>query len=213
MSDITLEVSAPLAAFRPYTARDYQETLPAPPPATIFGMILSAAGIEAEARGRFVGAECAVAIEQRPPVSKVLRKMHRGSETDEVSGQEAAKHRPEYQELLSSLRFWTRIVDESAHENPGLADCIRRALESPSSIDRFGAVSLGESTFIVDELSIVESVPDDVLVLRPSDDGFLAMSVWVDFEDRSRTRLKRFELEEGRLGEEDLVTIGPNSTR
>src|SRR6202044_1447868 len=37
-------VSAPVASFRVPQAREYWETLPCPPPATVYGMLLSAVG-------------------------------------------------------------------------------------------------------------------------------------------------------------------------
>ena len=208
MSRLSLRVDVPLCSLRPFEARDYQETLPAPPPATVVGMLLSMAGVDGDRVGHFVGNRLGLAIQEEPPVSTVLRKMRRDAASSELTKQGIPQFRPEYQELLSGLTFWVDI-ERQPDAPEDLAETVRRAIEEPESVDRYGALSLGESAFMVDAVSIVDAPPEDVLVLRPSEGGFLTMPVWTDFQDRSRTELRRFDLVEGELAEDDLVRIGP----
>lgn len=67
---IGLYVSVPVAGFRAPHAREYFETLPVPPPSTLYGMLLSLVG--EEQRARHEGAELALAMLSQPPVSVVL---------------------------------------------------------------------------------------------------------------------------------------------
>lgn len=208
MEALTLRVDVPLTSLRPFTARDYQETLPAPPPATVFGMLLSLAGVDGKEVDSFIGSRIGIAIEEEPSISTVLRKMRRDAASSEETKQGIPQFRPEYQELLSGLRFWVAIA-ESVNSGADLAGRVRSSLERPSSVDRYGGVSLGESAFLVDSVSLVSQPPDDALVLRPNQEGFLSMALWTDFHNRSRTRLGRFELVRGQIQPNDLVRIAP----
>ena len=46
MEPLCLFVDVPMSSFRPMWSREYQETYPAPPPSTIYGMLLSLIGVE-----------------------------------------------------------------------------------------------------------------------------------------------------------------------
>ncbi len=60
MENIALYVSVPVASFRVPRAREYFETFPIPPPATVYGMLLSMSG---ETNRRiYEGTEIAVAL-------------------------------------------------------------------------------------------------------------------------------------------------------
>lgn len=203
---LSLRIDVPVCGFRPFTARDYQETYPAPPPATVFGMLLALIGREPADAGRFQGVRMALAIPAaagRHPVSTVLRKMHRGD--DKPSG--APRFRPEYQELMFDFAFWCTLADTQQQSEP-LTPLIERALRAPATIDRHGALSLGESAFLVDSIR-EEPAPSRCLVLRPEPQGSYALPVWVDHADRTRTRLQRFSLVEDTMTEHDAVTLGP----
>ena len=64
MNTASLFVSIPVASFRAPFAREYFETLPCPPPSTVFGMLLSLVG-EPD-RLAHEGAEIALALVSRP---------------------------------------------------------------------------------------------------------------------------------------------------
>lgn len=203
------EAVIPLTSLRPYEARDYQATYPLPPPATVFGMCLSFIGVAGEEVTGFDRTRMGVSGRATSPVSTVLRKMRRDPANPPKGRPNWPSFRPEYQELLVDLTIW--FVVARGHAERDLADELLRGLERPSSIDRFGGVSLGESAFLVDSLRVVESPGSDGWVLRPSRSGSLSMPVWVDFGDRLGTRVRKFERVPGVVEESDLVEVGPGA--
>ena len=93
---IALYVSVPVASFRVPYAREFFETLPCPPPSTVYGMLLSMVG--EPQRKAHEGAEIALALVSDPEYSVVLRTMWR-IKTGSPPGKGSNK-RPDYQELL-----------------------------------------------------------------------------------------------------------------
>ena len=53
MDAFVVRASVPIVSFRPHLSRDYQDTYPVPPPATVFGMLLSLCGVTDEARSDY----------------------------------------------------------------------------------------------------------------------------------------------------------------
>jgi CRISPR-associated protein Cas5t len=152
---LSLYVSVPVACFRKGLAREYLETEVLPPPATCYGFLLSLVG-EADRR-RHIGCRVAPMLLNRPQMSVVLRTVWRVKKAPLGS---AGNTRPDYQQLLSpvELALWLDSADESHDER--LEARVRRALEQPSSIRRFGGLCLGESTHLVDEVLLWEGVKD-----------------------------------------------------
>lgn len=202
-----LRIEAPLTAFRPKLARDYQETWPAPPPSTVFGLLMSLCGIWPQQTSQFKGARLAIAISPGAQRSTVLRKMHRGEEGKTL----VPKWRPEYQELLVDLTTWVFIPEEQAQER-ALVGFVRAALEHPEQVERSGGLSFGESAFLVHsikELPAQALEGEPLQVLMPTNTGFLQLPVWVDFSDDKLSRHQRFELSEyGQLGDDALISLG-----
>jgi CRISPR-associated protein Cas5t len=89
---LPIRVEVPVCAFRPYASREYQDTFPVPPPATVYGMLLSLLGVLREEKERHRGTEMALAVAGLPGRSKVFRKLRRGSDLEDT--------RPDYQDLL-----------------------------------------------------------------------------------------------------------------
>lgn len=203
MTIFRLEV--PLAGFRPYEARDYQESLPLPPHSTIFGCLLSILGVEPVNAGAYVGTRLAVAG-RTGERSVVLRKMRRDPAKPKKGTPRVPAFRPEYQELLSDVVMWTWVERGGAEHD--LAAELVAALGRPERVYRYGILSLGESCFMLDTITVSGAPPDDVLVLRPRPDGSLSLTTWVDFADRMRTRSARFELVQGSLAATDAVEVG-----
>ena len=209
MTNLDLKIEVPICSPRPYEARDFQEALPAPPPATVYGMLLSFCGIQGDEMGRFTGTEIGVALSEEPEVSKVLRKMRRDPSAAGSNPDGEPQFRPEYQELRTGLTMWVKVVESETSNETTLSDLLLQALRRPDSIERYGGVSLGESPFLVDSMTEVNGMPEDLLVLRPDDNGLYAMPVWTDYQDRKRTNLQRFDLKEGVLRNRDTVVIEP----
>jgi CRISPR-associated protein Cas5t len=202
-------VSVPIACFRKGLAREYLETEPLPPPATCYGFLLALVG-ETDRR-RHVGCRVAPVLLNRPDQSVVLRTVWRVKKTPLGS---SGNTRPDYQQLLSPIHLvvWIDSTDEAGvGDSDRLEARVGRALESPSTVTRFGGLSLGESTHLVDEVCLWDRVKD-----RPEhrdwkpraflnhDRGRLTLPVWVDHVGSAGTRYVTGNLEEGPLTPPDV---------
>src|SRR5438093_12071617 len=72
---VTLRVEVPYASFRKSFARSFAETYPLPPPATVYGMLLSLVG--ERFRKRHEGVQLAFAYKHVPRIATTLRKLSR----------------------------------------------------------------------------------------------------------------------------------------
>src|SRR6266852_1217890 len=68
----TLYIEVPYASFRKSHARSFAETYPLPPPATVYGMLLSLVG--ERFRRRHEGVRLAFAYKRLPHIATTLRK-------------------------------------------------------------------------------------------------------------------------------------------
>ena len=205
MDAFVVRVSVPVVSFRPYLSRDYQDTYPVPPPATVFGMLLSLCGVTDAGRSDYRGTDLAIMVDRVRESSQVLRKLRRDPHADRRHG--IARYRPDYQEVILGLEAWIAVRQGDAVHD--LSSSVRGALEHPEGVDRYGALSLGESTFLVDEIEVCSTAPPPGVSLRPDDAGSLTLPVWVDYEDASATRLRRFSLAERAFNEGDYVRLEP----
>jgi CRISPR-associated protein Cas5t len=210
---LALYVSCPMAGFRVSQARDYWETYPVPPPSTCYGMLLSLVG--EENRLVHVGAELAIALVSSPQRSRVLRRLWRVKVSRDGLGK-GANRIPGYQELLSDvqLKLWLRPgTYESA--SPSLAGRVGRVLADPGSVRRHGALCLGESTHLVDDIRAWQEYdPQTGRVLVADPHGDLCLPCWVDHVGSRGTVFRQFRLQEMPLGvahphEVVWVTIAP----
>lgn len=153
-------VSVPIACFRKGMAREYLETYDYPPPSTCYGFLLSLVG-EVD-RNAHIGVRVTFALRHRSERSVILRtkwriknaKVHPGVGTNRC---------PDYQQLLTQcdLVIWLDSSEEPRLTEglPTLESRVRTALD-PSTrgqIERFGGLSLGESTHLVNEVSLFDS--------------------------------------------------------
>lgn len=200
MDSIGLYVSVPVACFRAPRAREYFETFPCPPPSTVYGMLLSMVG-EVNRRVH-EGAEIALAMLSEPDYSVVLRTMWRVKDRNEGPGL-SNNRRPDFQELLTDVRFavWVRRGEfEQSHVS--LAQRINKAFEESSGVSRFGGLSLGESTHLVDEVSRLDGAKRAGLeaannrLLLAQEDGDLSLPIWPDHVG-SNTTWGQYRLAEG----------------
>lgn len=181
-------VTVPVACFRKGLAREYLETEPIPPPATCYGFLLSFIG--EQDRRRHIGVRVTPMLLNLPATSVVLRTVWRVKKTPLGS---SGNTRPDYQQLLSDVRLliWLDSRDEIG-EHFGLEGRVRRALDAQHEITRFGGLSLGESTHLVDEVSPLEKVKDRIPATGKSflraERGRLTLPVWVDHVGSAKTR-------------------------
>lgn len=203
-------VTIPVACFRKGLAREYLETEPLPPPATCYGFLLSLVG--ETNRCRHLGCRVTPVLKGKPPTSVILRTVWR---VKKVPLGSSGNTRPDYQQLLTNIELviW---LDSSQESGERLEDRVRLALENPAAIGRFGGLSLGESTHLVDEVTLVERV---VQQERQSNDlpkrvtglkgrafllapyGRHTLPVWVDHVGSTKTRFVTGDLIEHSLEE------------
>src|SRR5688500_7221819 len=143
---VALYVSVPVASFRVPQAREYLETLPVPPPSTVYGMLLSAVGEPDRLVHR--GAELAVAVISPGQRTRVLRTLWRVKSLANPLGSDTNK-RPDFQELLVDVQLAVHVRDGVDAHQPSLAARLNAAFLDPSSVTRFGGLALGESTHLV----------------------------------------------------------------
>lgn len=174
-----LKVSVPVACFRKGFAREYWETEVIPPPATCYGFLLSLVG--ERDRRRHVGVSVCPALLNDPERSVVLRILWRVKDRGSLPGA-GTNIRPDFQELLTNvqLAIWLDSSRERA-AGPGLEERVELALDQPREIDRFGGLSLGESTHLVDEVRRLRREDDcPARAYLLADRGRLSLPVWVD---------------------------------
>lgn len=178
MEAVGIYVSVPIACFRVPRAREYFETFPCPPPATIYGMLLSMVG-EVN-RHVHEGTEIAIALLSEPAYSTVLRTLWRVKDRNEGPGL-GTNRRPDFQDLLTDVRLaiWVRQGGSENSDMP-LVQRVRAALNTPSGVRRFGGLSLGESTHLVDEIRLLRGRVTKCLMLTLEEDGDLSLPIWPD---------------------------------
>jgi CRISPR-associated protein Cas5t len=201
MSMVGLFVSVPIASFRVPQAREYWETLPCPPPATVYGMLLAAVG--EPNRLHHEGAEVALALLSAPELSVVVRTLWRVKDRKLAPGI-GENRRPDFQELLSNVRLavWVRTGAAEA-ARPSLSDRVAAALARPSGVNRFGGLSLGESTHLVDELRALGPTDHGKGRLLFGDvEGDLALPAWSDHVGAAGTRWGQYRLVPAMVGTE-----------
>ena len=191
---IALRVTVPIACFRKGFAREFWETEELPPPATCYGFLLSLVG--ERDRRRHVGVRVCPALLSHPDRSAVLRTMWRVKDRNSPPGS-GTNARPDYQELLTGIELavWLDSGEEAA--GPTLEERVNTALDHPERISRFGGLSLGESTHMVDE---VQRLPDDwqggARAYLLAERGRLSLPIWVDHVGSAGTRHVSGELAE-----------------
>ena len=196
---LVLWVDVPMTGLRPMWAREYQETYPAPPPSTIYGMLLSLVGVERKDKSRHAGVRIAVALAEntreslwlRREKGRIFRKFRRVAQSKK-DADPLADRRPDYQEILLGLEFWLWI-DDSQASSP-LSSEIRGALdpEKRGEIVRHGALCLGESSHMVNEVKAEPPYGKGCFV-APCLTGFLSMPVWSDHKT-NRPTVDSFEV-------------------
>lgn len=196
-----IRVTVPVACFRKGAAREFFETWDIPPPAQAYGFLLSLVG--EEDRARHIGARVAPVTVHAEHGSVVLRTLWR-IKTGKLPQGTLANARPDYQQLLTSVELvlWLESAGEDRAQGPTLEHRVRRALDPATrgEIRRFGGLSLGESTHLVDEVSIHTPQPERTgTAFLLADKGAHTLPVWVDHVGSSGTRSVTGSLEPGPL--------------
>jgi CRISPR-associated protein Cas5t len=191
-NQMSLLVEVPIACFRQSRAREYAETYPVPPPSTIYGMLLSLVG-EMD-RYKHCGVKLALAMLSSPAKSTVIRTFRRFKKREIADPTNA---RPDYQELLTDIRFVVYVDSQLETAQPTLANRLQAAFENPKAIARFGGLCLGESRDLVNSIQPVkpEDLAGDWQWVELDEDGLLTLPYWVDHVGSKGTRWQRYSLQ------------------
>ncbi len=191
---IALHIEVPYASFRKSYARSFAETYLFPPPATVYGMLLSLVG--EWFRVRHSGVQLAFAYKKQPLVAASLRKLSR-YKYGVPAKQSKLGNAPDFIETLCGIDFicWVDSSQESQN-HPTLESRLVEALQHPERIERQGIVSLGLSDDAVNDISLVDSIAGEWHWLTPSDKGKIELPVWVDHVGSIDTRWQRYDFEQ-----------------
>lgn len=214
----TLYVEVPYASFRKSYARSFAETYPLPPPATVYGMLLSLVG--ERFRRRHAGVRLAFAYKCRkenegceeaclPRVATTLRKLSRFKYGTISTEAKRKTLKPDFIETLCGIEFlcWVDSSSEAASltgaatadsDKVGVQTLEERivfALKSPSSVERYGVLSLGLSDDAVNDVRLCSTLKGNWHRLFPHNTGTMELPVWVDHVGAAQTRWQRYELE------------------
>ena len=189
-----LYVNVPIACFRKGLAREYLETEVLPSPAMCYGFLLSLVG-EID-RERHLGTMITPMLLGSQEVCAVLRKVWRVKDRKEPLGSNQ-NSRPDYQQLIigTELVIWCDSSQE-ANVKPTLESRVQTAIDPKKRkhIDRFGGLSIGESTHMVNEILSVDqylkrnAVTEATAFLTDKQNGRLSLPVWVDHVGSKGTR-------------------------
>lgn len=190
---IALQVEVPIACFRQSRAREYAETYPVPPPSTVYGMLLSLLG-EMD-RYKHCGTRLAIALVSQPEKSTVIRTFRRFKKKELGDPSNA---RPDYQELLTDVKFLVWVNSGTDAERPTLPQRLQAAFAHPETINRFGGLSLGESRDLVNTVTLLPEIyqGESLRWLVQDEDGLLTLPYWVDHVGSRDTRWLRYLLQE-----------------
>ena len=193
-------VTVPIACFRKGLAREYLETEVIPPPSTCYGFLLSLVG--ETVRNRHIGVRITAALLTQPEMSRVLRNVWR-VKTPKYPLGSVRNARPDYQQLLSGVRLvlWLDSAEE-VESGDTLEIRVQTALDPSrrSTVSRFGGLSMGESTHLVDEVSLFD--PDATQkgqIFQLAAEGQLSLPVWVDHAGSVGTRYETGTMESSPL--------------
>ncbi len=218
---ITLHVEVPYASFRKSFARSFAETYPLPPPATVYGMLLSLVG--ERFRRRHEGVRLAFAYKCRcddesykhrrsgedcrdkclPHIATTLRKLSR-YKYGVPSKQSKLGNAPDFIETLCGIEFlcWVDSSQEKPDEDGilkgdgrNLERRVIEAIQAPTSVTRYGVLCLGLSDDAVNDVSLRDNVDGVWHHLLLSDKGAMELPIWVDHVGAADTRWQRYELE------------------
>ena len=180
-------VSVPVACFRKGLAREYLETEPLPPPSTCYGFLLSLVG-ETD-RYRHIGCRIGPVLIGKPEKSTILRTVWR-TKSKKLRMGDGNNRTPAQQELLTGVQLvlWLDSVDEKA-AGPYLERRVEDALTRPELLERFGGLSLGESTHLIDEVKLFPgNAAETGAIFVCAERGRLTLPVWVDHVGSQGTR-------------------------
>lgn len=189
---IALQVEVPYASFRKSYARSLAETYLFPPPATVYGMLLSLVG--ENLRAKHIGVKLAFAYARQPKIATTLRKLSR-FKYGVPNKQSKLGNAPDFVETLCGIDFICWVDSSTESQNQTLEIRLVEALTHPESVKRTGIVSLGLSDDAVDSISLLKTVNGKWCWLTPCDRGQIELPIWVDHVGSINTRWQRYRFD------------------
>ncbi|MBK9129427.1 MAG: type I-MYXAN CRISPR-associated protein Cas5/Cmx5/DevS [Phycisphaerales bacterium] len=184
---IAVRFSVPIACWRVGTAREYLESHELPPPATCYGALLSLVG-EAD-REVHRGCRVTAGLLNEPGNAEVLRTLWRFKDAKTLQGNKE-NARPDFQQLRiqADIVVWVDSSDETREAT--LERRVRVAFREPGAVDRFGGLSLGESTHLINDAWLLEDSrpPGPCRAFLLDEHGSLTLPTWVDHVGSTGTR-------------------------
>ncbi|WP_413168012.1 CRISPR-associated protein Cas5 [Capilliphycus salinus ALCB114379] len=147
---LKLKISAPFATFTPPESREYFSTYSEPPESTVYGCLLSFIGETDPEKHR--SSKLKINLTSAPQKAKVIRKIFRFKVKNQLN--HPTNKSLDYQEILCGVEF--EVIIDSKEDPNNLEERLRNAIAHPETIDRFGALSLGHSCDLIDDVYIVE---------------------------------------------------------
>ena len=141
-----------------------------------------------------VGVKLAIALLSQPSKSVTLRKIRR-FKFKKSDRQENT--RPDFQEILTGIELIIWVNSEEDTANPNLCDRLNQAFANPASVNRFGALCLGESRDLVDRIALLSENErfQSLQWLMKDEYGYLSLPYWVDRVGSKKTLWLRYALE------------------
>lgn len=176
---IALKVDVPIACWRIGVMREFMESHDIPPPSTCYGALLSLIG--EEDRNAHQGCRITSGRLGAPVRSTVLRKLWR-IQSQKVERSQGRNSRLDFQELLTDNHLIIWLDSREEKNSRTLEMAVIDALEHPENINRFGALSLGESSHLINDIRLMGELdpPDECDTFLVEVDGDISLPVWVD---------------------------------
>ncbi len=198
-----LRIRAPFAAFRQFQAGGYRATFPVMPPSAAYGLVLNLAGIEM--RGPLQGVTTgireglpemgiAIGLLERPRVERLFQQLHSYpvglTASRKIEMTHGAKYHisPARREILVGYDGMIGVQSDDRE----LLRQVRKGVSGELETDRYGLPFLGDNSFMIDEIELVEEPPPTWwYVLLESDArhrrGICRLTVAIDRLDNSLT--------------------------
>lgn len=182
---MALRFTVPIACWRKGHAREFLETEELPPPATVYGALLSLVG--EMRRERHIGARVTAGLFNQPDKSQVLRSLWRVKDAKIPAGT-GNNVKPDFQQLITNAQVLVVLDSADERQKPTLEERVTNALENPELVERFGGWSLGESTHLINDVQRIDELDSEVTVFLSGGALDLTLPVWVDHVGSEATR-------------------------
>ena len=213
---LLIDLQAPFAAFRPFTAGWYRTTAGFLTPSAAYGLALNLAGIETRRDDGFsamtvtrpdlpparvaLGAVGSTLQAALPTVQTIYQQLHNypvgasGKQRKEDTKGNKYNITPVRREFLADLRA---VIALEFPAHPEVEAAIRQALDRmhPRSVPRYGLPFVGDNNFLIDKLTICDQPGPAFWFCRLDDSAeggptpsSTRLTTWIDRQDMSRTQ-------------------------